>query len=66
MEKERLCIGELAQHLDVDRATVYRWMGSGNIPKSIIHHDLNRRVFFLRTEIDLYRDKFDRMQQSAT
>ena len=65
MEKERLCIGELAAHCGVDRRTIYRWMESGAIPKLIVHHDLNRRVFFIRSEIDQYRQQFDRMSQDV-
>ena len=66
MEKERLCIKELAALKGVDRVTVYNWMKSGIIPKDFIHRQLNGRVFFIKTEIEGLEKRADELLHHTT
>lgn len=59
MNKEKLCISELASYLDVDRITIYRWIWSKKLPPDIVHREINDRYYFLKSEIDNFRNKYD-------
>lgn len=66
MERERLCVDELAKEFAVHRTTIYAWLRKGVIPKNLEHREISGRRFFLRSEISLYRQKAEEALHSAT